>query len=81
MLRKCWSVRCSADMASARLRIVLDQPSPAARPGSRGVVAVVAPARYGHPLRFYITPHCPQCPPVAALKLRLVPVTASRPIG
>lgn len=44
-------------------------------------VAVVAHARYGHPLRFYITPHCPQCPPVAALKLRLVPVTASRPIG
>ena len=44
-------------------------------------VAVVALARYGHPLRFYITPHCPQCPPVAALKLRLVPVTASRPSG
>ena len=43
--------------------------------------AVVAHARYGHPLRFYITPHCPQCPPVAALKLRLVPVTASRPSG
>ena len=34
------------------------------------------------PLRqSYITPHCPQCPPVAALKLRLVPVTASRPSG
>ena len=44
-------------------------------------VAVVAHARYGHPLRFYITPHCPQCPTVAALKLRLVPVTASRPSG
>ncbi len=44
-------------------------------------VAVVAHARYGHPLRFYITPHCPQCPPVAALKLRLVPVTAARPSG
>ncbi len=37
MLRKCWSVRCGADMASARWRIVLDQPSPAARPGCRGV--------------------------------------------
>lgn len=47
----------------------------------RVCVAVVAHARYGHPLRFYITPHCPQCPPVAALKLRLVPVTASRPSG
>ena len=44
-------------------------------------VAVVTLARYGHPLRFYITPHCPQCPPVAALKLRLVPVTAARPSG
>ena len=44
-------------------------------------VASVVFARYGHPLRFYITPHCPQCPPVAALKLRLVPVTASRPSG
>ena len=34
------------------------------------------------PLRqSYITPHCPQCPPVAALKLRLVAVTASRPVG
>lgn len=41
----------------------------------------MALARYGHPLRFYITPHCPQCPPVAALKLRLVPVTAARPAG
>jgi hypothetical protein len=81
VLRKCWSVRWCADMASARWRIVLDQPSPAARPGSRVFVAVVAHARYGHPLRFYITPHCPQCPPVAALKLRLVPVTASRPSG
>ena len=47
----------------------------------RVCVAVVAHARYGHPLRFYITPHCPQCPPVAALKLRLVPVIASRPSG
>ena len=44
-------------------------------------VACVVFARYGHPLRFYITPHCPQCPAVAALKLRLVPVTAARPSG
>lgn len=35
VLRKCWSVRWCADMTSARLRIVLDQPSPAARPGRR----------------------------------------------
>ncbi len=44
-------------------------------------VAVVARARYGHPLRFYITPHCPQCPRVAALTLRLLPATASLPPG
>ena len=44
-------------------------------------VAVVAHARCGHPLRFYITPHCPQCPAVTALKLRFVPVTATRPSG
>jgi hypothetical protein len=45
------------------------------------LAAVVALARYGHPLRFYIRPHCPQCPAVTALKLRLVPVTAARPVG
>jgi hypothetical protein len=33
--------------------------------------AVVVRARYGHPLRFYITPHCPQCLAVTALKLHL----------
>ena len=44
-------------------------------------VVVVAHARYGHPLHFYIMPHCPQCPPVAGLKLRFVPVTAARPSG
>ena len=63
VLRKGWSVRWSADIVSTRWRIVLDQPSPAARPGPV-FVAVVAHARYGHPLRFYIRPHCPQCPPV-----------------
>ena len=47
----------------------------------RVCVAVVALARYGHPLRFYITPHFVKCAPVAALKLRLVPPTASRPLG
>ena len=63
---------CASCWISRRLRLGLD----AALFG-----APVAHARYGHPLRFYITPHCPQCPPVAALKLRLVPVTASRPSG
>ena len=61
VLRKCNSVRCGADMASARWRIVLDQPSPAARPGRcvRGSCGT-------RPLRqSYITPHCPQCPPVS----------------
>ncbi len=56
-------------------------PCPNSTKLSRGVRAVVVHARYGHPLRFYITPHCPQCPPVAALKLRLVSVTALRPSG
>ena len=61
VLRKCWSVRWSADMASARWRIVLDQPSPAAWPGRsvRGSCGT-------RPLRqSYITPHCSQCPPVS----------------
>ena len=61
VLRKCWSVRCGADMVSARLRIVLDQPSPAARPGCR-----VRGSCGTRPLRqSYITPHCSQCPPVS----------------
>ena len=61
VLRKCWSVRCGADMASARWRIVLDQPSPAARPGRR-----VRGSCGARPLRqSYIKPHCPQCQPVS----------------
>ena len=43
-------------------------------------VTVLHP-RCGHTLRFYITPHCPQCPPVVSLKLHLVAVTAARPPG
>ena len=75
VLRKCWSVRCGADMVSARLRIVLDQPSPAARRGCcvRGSCGV-------RPLRqSYITPHCPQCQPVSRkLLLCLAPLRALR---
>ncbi len=81
MLRKCWSVRCGADRVSARWRIVLDQPSPAARPGAVVFVAVVAHARYGHPLRFYIRPHFGKCGAVVPLKLHLVHPTAARPDG
>lgn len=44
-------------------------------------VACVVFARYGHPLRFYITPHFAKCRAVVALKLHLVPHTASRPFG
>ena len=44
-------------------------------------VAVVAHARYGHPLRFYITPHFRKCRAVVPLKLHLVSHTASRPSG
>jgi hypothetical protein len=42
-------------------------------------VAVVVLARYGHPLRFYITPHFAKCSPVATLKLRLMSPTAGAP--
>ena len=71
--RRIWPrLACASCWISHRLRLGL---------AAVVFVAVVAHARYGHPLRFYITPHCPQCPPVAALKLRLVPVTAARPIG
>ena len=42
-------------------------------------VAVVALARCGHPLRFYITPHCPQCQPVSRkLLLWSTPLRALR---
>ena len=48
-------------MASARWRIVLDQPSPAARPG-----CCVRGSCGARPLRqSYIKPHCPQCQPVS----------------
>jgi hypothetical protein len=61
VLRKCNFVRCGADMASARWRIVLDQPSPAARPGR-----CVRGSCGARPLRqSYIKPHCPQCQPVS----------------
>ena len=44
-------------------------------------VAFVVFARYGHALRFYITPHFAKCRAVAPLKLHLVPSTASRLLG
>ena len=47
--------------------------------GGRRVMS--ARARYGHPLRFYIRPHFVKRPPVASLKLRLVPAAATRPTG
>lgn len=51
-----------------------------ASPGCRlVVVACVAQARCGHPLRFYITPHFVKWAPSAALKLRSVPPTAAAP--
>lgn len=37
--------------------------------------------RCGHTLRFYITPHFTKYQSVVALKLHLVPGTASRPHG
>ena len=38
-------------------------------------VALLGRDRYGHTLRFYIMPHCPQCQSVATLALRLMPGT------
>ena len=63
---------CASCWISHRLRLGLD----AVLFG-----AVVAHARYGHPLRFYITPHFGKCSPVVPLKLHLVSPTASRPHG
>ena len=72
-------VRCSVVSASGQGGV---PPYPRTTRLSRGVRGSCGTrALYGHPLRFYITPHCPQCPAVAALKLRFVPFTASRPSG
>jgi hypothetical protein len=70
-----YPVRCSVASASGQGGL---PPCPGTTRLSRGVRGSCGT----RPLRqSYITPHCPQCPPVAALKLRLVPVTASRPVG
>ena len=81
VLRKCQSVRRGAAVVSARYRIVLERPAPAARRWPVLFAEHVALARFGHPLRFNIRPHCPQWPPVTALALRLVAPTAARPSG
>ena len=62
---------CASCWISLRLRLGL----------AAVFMAVVAHARYGHPLRFYITPHFRKCSPVVPLKLHLVSPTASRPSG
>ncbi len=59
-------------LVSARLRIVLEQSSPAC-------TCDAPPLR--HPLRFYITPPFGKCVAVIALKLHFVPRTAARPHG
>ena len=63
---------CASCWISHRLRLGLE---------AVVFVAVVAHARYGHPLRFYITPHFGKCSPVVPLKLHLVSPTASHPHG
>ena len=76
VLRKCWSVRCGADMVSARLRIVLDQPSPAARPGTRYAWQLwhtPATAKLHNAALLSVSASQSQAPFVAA--------TASRPSG
>ena len=75
-----WPVACISRQGAGAPCQALPFGSLAHRAGGRSG-ASMARARYGHPLRFYITPHCPQCPAVTALKLHLVPVTASRPSG
>jgi len=63
VLRKCQSVRCGADMKGlGSLAHRLEGPS--LRSALQPVPPPLAHARYGHPLRFYITPHRPQWPPV-----------------
>lgn len=76
VLRKCWSVRRGADMASARWRIVLDQPSPAARPGTRYAWQLwrsPATAKLHNAALLSVSASQSQAPFVAA--------TASRPSG
>ncbi len=45
VLRKGWPVRWCAEMVSPRLRIVLEQPPPAARPGTRSTGSGARPLR------------------------------------
>ena len=76
VLRKCNFVRCGADMASARWRIVLDQPSPAARPGTRYAWQLwhtPATAKLHNAALLSVSASQSQAPFVAA--------TASRPLG
>jgi len=54
---------------------------PSLRSALQPAPPLLAHARYCHPLRFYITPHCIQCAPVTAPKLRLVAPTAGAPCG
>ena len=80
VLRKCQSVRWSADMEGlGSLAHRLEGPS--LRSALQPVPPLLAHPRYGHPLRFYITPHFRKCRAVVALKLHLVPHTAARPDG
>jgi hypothetical protein len=63
VLRKCQSVRWSADvegLGSLAHRLA----GPSLRAALQPVPPLLAHPRYGHPLRFYITPHRHQWPPV-----------------
>ena len=71
-------------MLSARWRIVLDQPSPSARPGigyAFQLWCTPATATRFAALWVYIRPHFRKCGAVVPLKLHLVPRTATRPPG
>ena len=54
---------------------------PSLRSALQPVLPLLVHPRYGHPLRFYITPHFRKCRAVVALKLHLGPRTAARPDG
>ena len=73
-----YQFRCSVGLVSGHGGV---PPCPDSTRLSLGVSGSVAHARYAHTLRFYITPHFVKCSPAAALQLRLVSPTASRPLG
>ncbi len=84
-LKRCPATAGYRNCQAARMSVSASQVLVSRREGGRvrqpSTFHRLTRARYGHPLRFYITPHFAKCAPVASLKLRLVPPTAARPCG